>query len=181
MPEETNIPRWYVMRVFQNHRGAEEKLLSPTHGLSHFIPKQEVIRIRHGKKIICQEPVIRSLIFVHATREEILTFKQNYYNELQFVSNRTIDGIKYLTVPDRDMDQFIRLYHARYDRITFYQPSEVHIEKGKRVRVHGGPLDTLEGYFVKVAHKRNKQFVILIPDTLAISAQVEEGIIEVID
>lgn len=174
-------PRWYVMRVFQNQRVAEEKLLSPTYGLSHFIPKREVIRTRHGKKIICQEPVIHSLIFVHATREEILTFKQNYFNDLQFVARHTMDGFQYLTVPDRDMDHFLRLYHARYDKVTYYLPSQLNIEKGKRVRVHGGPLDTLEGYFVKVAHKRNRQLVILIPDTLAISAQVEDGIIEVLD
>ena len=42
------------------------------------------------------------------------------------------------------------------------------------------PSDRLEGVFVRVAHKRRKQIVVIIPDALAISAEVDDGIIEVI-
>ena len=52
---------------------------------------------------------------------------------------------------------------------------------GKRVKVHGGPFDQAEGYFMKVAKKRGLQFVVIIPDLLAVSAEIAPDYIQVID
>ena len=79
------------------------------------------------------------------------------------------------------MQNFIQLYEHGDKNLTFYRPGEIDIRKGVRVRVHcNGGLDQLEGIFVKVARKRSKQIVVIIPDTLAISAEVEPEVLEVI-
>lgn len=173
-----DVPEWYVMRAYQNPGRTEEALANETYGIEYFIPKKDVIRIRHGRKVVCREPVVRSLVFVRATRGEIVRFKQNYCNDIQFVIWDREDGSRYLTVRDEDMRNFMLLYTQR--EVTFFTPGDINVSKGVRVRIHGGALDTLEGVFVKVAHKRRKQVVVIIPDALAISAEVDDGIIEVI-
>lgn len=172
--------QWFVMRVYKNERKAEEYLLG-SDGLRHFIPKEQVLRTRHGKKIACMAPVIPSLVFVHATRQQVVEFKKTVYNDLQFVIWKTDDASTYLTVSDKQMDDFIRVCEQKEHRITFYKPEEINLSKGTRVRIHGGLLDSVEGTFVKVAGKRSKQVLVIIPDMLAVSAEVAPEYIEVIE
>lgn len=87
----------------------------------------------------------------------------------------------YLTVPDEDMTNFIKVCKQADEEVHFYKISEINIEKGKRVRVHGGPFDQVEGYFIKVAKKRGRQLVVIIPDLLAVSAEVKPEYIQIID
>ena len=179
---------WYVMRAYKNEKTAEERLSDEKHGLKHFIPKQKVLRTINGKKVICMVPVIHSLVFVHASQKQIVDFKLNYYNDLQFVTWKSSDGLIYLTVPDEEMTNFIKVCEQTEEEVHFYKISEINmgkdtinIEKGKRVRVHGGPLDQVEGYFMKVAKKRGRQLVVIIPDLLVVSAEVEPEYIQIID
>ena len=66
-------------------------------------------------------------------------------------------------------------------KVTFYRPEEINLKKGMRVRVHGGVLDSVEGVFLKVAGKRRKQVLVIIPDMLAVSAEVEPEYLEIIE
>ena len=176
------------MRAYKNESAAEERLSHKTYGLKHFIPKQKVLRTINGKKILCLEPVIHSLVFVHASHQKIVDFKHNYYYDLQFVTWKSGGELVYLTVPDEDMTNFIKVCKQADEEVHFYKISEINkekdkinIEKGKRVRVHGGPFDQVEGYFIKVAKKRGRQLVVIIPDLLAVSAEVKPEYIQIID
>lgn len=87
-----------------------------------------------------------------------------------------------------DMTNFIKVCKQADEEVHFYKISEINkekdkinIEKGKRVRVHGGPFDQVEGYFIKVAKKRGRQLVVIIPDLLAVSAEVKPEYIQIID
>ncbi len=179
--------QWHVMRVFKNEKTAE-KLLSGKFGLKYFIPKKQVLRTINGEKVICMVPVIHSLVFVHATHREIVDFKLNYYNALQFVTWKHGGVPDYLTVPNKQMDSFIKVCEQREKEVIFYKPNEingenslVNIERGKKVRVHGGPFDKVEGYFLKIAKKRSRQLVVIIPDLLVASAEVEPEYLEIIE
>ena len=79
-------PQWYVMRAYKNESAAEERLSDEKYGLTHFIPKQQVLRTVNGKKVIRMVPVIHSLVFVYASHKQIVDFKHNYYYDLQFVT-----------------------------------------------------------------------------------------------
>lgn len=178
--------KWYVMRVYQNERKAEEQLEDKEYGLKHFVPKREVLRTRHGKKVLCCEPVIRSLVFVRASQEEIVRFKQNRYNGLQFVVWKRDGNVRYLTVPDAEMENFILVCEQNIQKIKFHNPAdhdfEKALEEGDKVRIHGGVLDTLEGYVAKVKGSRGRQLVVVVSGVLAVStAQVKDGLVEVIE
>ena len=133
-------------------------------------------------------PVIHSLVFVYASQRQIVDFKHNYYYNLQFVTWKAEDGLVYLTVPEKEMKNFIEVCKQTEQEVHFYKIDEINkgkdkidIAKGKRVRVHGGPFDQVEGYFIKIGRKRGKQLVVIIPDLLAVSAEVAPEYIQVID
>ena len=168
---------WYVMRAYKNENTAEDRLSNETYGLEYFIPKQKVLRTVKGKKV-----------FFMVSHQKIVDFKHNYYYDLQFVTWKSGGELVYLTVPDEDMTNFIKVCKQADEEVHFYKISEINkekdkinIEKGKRVRVHGGPFDQVEGYFIKVAKKRGRQLVVIIPDLLAVSAEVKPEYIQIID
>ena len=177
--QSTEEEKWYVMRAYKNEKKAEE-LLSGNNGLKYFIPKRQILRTRNGRKIICTEPVIHSLVFVFASQKQIVNFKRYICNDLQFVSWKRYDSTSYLTIPAKQMDDFIRMCTQKEQEVTFYTPDEIPLEKGQKVRVHGGIFDKMEGILVKTYKKRNKQLVVIIPDILAASANVDPEYLEII-
>ena len=179
--EEGKEARWYAMRIYKNEHQAEEQLSDTTDGLEHFIPKRYAMRTYHGRKTPRLVPVIPSLVFVHASYFRIVAFKQNRYNSLQFIQ-ASRDGTKrYLTVHDKDMESFIRVCEQYSEKTCFYKPEDINVKKGTKVRVHGGPLDKVEGIFVKVTGKRSKQLVVLLTGVMAVSTTVQPEYLEVIE
>ena len=177
---ENEKVKWYIMHSYKNEARAE-KMLADNGEIEYFIPKEPVIRIRHGEKRIEMVPVITSLIFLHASQKDIVNFKKNIYNDLQFMACKGQDGIvRYLTVRDKEMANFLLMYNQSDKKITYMRPEEINITKGQRVKIHGGAMDTMEGLFVKVAHKRSRQIVVIIPDVFAASVEVEPQFIEVL-
>ena len=184
----SGVAEWHVMRAYKNEKMAEERLSDAKYGLKHFIPKQKVLRTINGKKVVCEVPVIHSLVFVYATRRQIVDFKRGFYNDLQLFTWKREDTLTYLTVPAREMDSFIIVCEQKEKEVEFYSPADLNIkggklnlEKGQRIKVHGGPFDQVEGYFMKIGRKRGRQLVVIIPDLLVVSAEVEPEYIQVID
>ena len=184
--QEKDIAKWFVMRAYKNEKKAEEHL-SREYGLKYFIPKQKLLRKINGKKVLVTVPVIRSLIFVFAKQEQIVDFKLNYYNDLQFVT-RTFEGKHiYITVPNKEMENFIKVCEQKEEELNFFKPEELldekkrKIVKGQRVKVHGGPFNEVEGFFMKVEKKRGRQLVVIIPDLLAVSAEIDPDYLEILE
>lgn len=177
---ESNEERWYVMRVYKNEREAEERL-SSAGGLIHFIPKRYAMRSCHGRKQLRLVPVIPSLIFVRASHRQIVAFKQEKYNSLQFIVTSIEGKNDYLTVRDKDMDSFIKVCGQYSENTRFYKPEDIHLDKGTRVRVHGGAFDGVEGFFVRVSGKRSKQLVVLLTGVMAVSTTVDPEYLEVVE
>ena len=167
------------MRVYKNEKQAEE-VLSAEEGSEHFIPKRYAMRVYHGRKQPRLVPVIPGLVFVHASHRQIVTFKQERYNNLQFIVTG-IDGLnRYLIVPDKEMEGFIKVCEQYSEHTRFYKPKDIHVDKGTKVRVHGGVLDGVEGIFVRVSGKRSRQLVVLLTGVMAVSTTVQPEYLEVI-
>ncbi|MGN0221917.1 MAG: UpxY family transcription antiterminator [Prevotella sp.] len=187
-----NVPdreeaQWHVMRAYKSEKTAEEMLSDAEYGMRHFIPKHKVLRTVNGRKVLYEVPVIHSLVFVYATHQQIVDFKRNRYNGLQFVTRRDEGRNICLTVPGKQMDSFITVCEQKEKEVHFYTPDDIlkegmpNIGKGRRVRVHGGVFDQVEGYFVKVARRRGRQLVVIIPDLLVVTAEVSPDYIQVLE
>ncbi len=176
-PQATS-PSWYVMRAYKCEKKAEDILLGPD-GLQHFIPKQYALRVYHGVKSKRLVPVIPSLVFVQATKEEIVDFKI-IHNNLQFVMWEKTTGTEHLIVPDEQMENFIKVASHYNESTTYYKPEELNIEKGTRVRIHGGEFDGVTGIYMQVKGKRNRRLVVVLEGIMAIAAEVQPDLVEVL-
>lgn len=176
---EKNRVRWYVMRAYKCEGKAEEKLKGED-GLDYYIPKKYTVQVYHGKKTRRLVPVIPNLIFVHASHSQIIEFKQKC-NFLQFMMWKMSTGLEYLTVPDNQMSNFIKISSQYDEDLKYYKPEEIDFKKGTRVRIHGGQFDGLEGTFIKLKGTRSKQVVVKLDNIMAVSAQIHLDLIEVIN
>ncbi len=178
LQKDNAIVRWYVMRAYKSENKAES-ILSGENGLDYFIPKQYAVRVYHGVKSRRLVPVIPSLVFVHASQEEIVEFKKQY-NFLQFIIWEKNSGPEYLIVPDKQMEDFIRVASVDAETTSYYKPEEINIEKGTRVLIHGGQLDGVTGIFMQVKGKRNRRLVVMLEGLIAVAAEVQPDLVEVL-
>lgn len=170
--------QWYVMRAYKCEAYAEECLQAAS-DMEYFIPKQYKVQSYHQKKIRRLVPVIPSLIFVHASRATLLEFKKTH-NFLQFAMWKKSTGTEFITIPETQMQHFIRLSSCHEEDLVYYAPEEIQLRPNAHVRIHGGVFDGVEGHFQKVVGSRSRRLVVVLDGILAISAEVSPDFVEVI-
>ena len=62
-----------------------------------------------------------------------------------------------------------------------FMPEEIQLAKGQRIRMIGGALDGVEGYFVRRKGCRRKTLVVVLDGLFGISAEVEPDMVELIN
>lgn len=198
-------PQWFVLSAVY---GRELKLLEflRQQGLQAFVPMHQVVRLdAYGKKRRALEPVVKNWVFVKAEKAELEYIKnyvlQKFNWTVCFLTKpvrvpdyskfdptrpdrkmRMMEKKEIITISDEDMEPFIRICEEMADEIIYFTPEEVDLSKGDRVRIIGGTFDGMEGYFIKVTGKRNRRFVVTIPQILmASTANIEPQFIQVIE
>lgn len=179
---DLSVSKWFVTRVYKNEKKAE--VLLKEAGLSFFIPKHYEVRTYHGKKYRVLVPVIPGIVFIYACRKEIQDFRVRFSGlPLQYVmkGRRSFSGEKnYLTVPERQMENFIKIAAHYEEEIVYYKPEEIALDKGVRIRVHGGVFDGVEGILAKVKGKRSKRVVVVIEEIAAVATtEITPELIEI--
>ena len=139
---------------------------------------QYKISICRGRKVRALVPVIRNLVFVHARPSEVQRFKSQI-TYLQYITD-TRSGRK-IVIPDHDMQRFIAVAGTYNDHLLYFQPEELNLSKGTKVRITGGDFEGQEGVFLKVKGARDRRVVIAIQGIIAVAmATIHPDLIEVI-
>lgn len=105
------------------------------------------------------ELLSRNLLFVRCTQpqmEDLVHYSgikgfTPYYNH--FEQNRFGRDL-YLVVPDRQMDNFIRIVNTDNEHIIVRLDQELHLSCGKRVLVADGQFAGIEGIVMRIAGQR---------------------------
>ena len=170
--------QWFAMRATYKRELVAKDYLAGK-GIEVFVPMKRVVKEVRGIKRKLTVPAINSLIFVRASKEELQEAKFGV-DYLQYLT-RKLDGRSIpIIVPDRQMEQF-RVEDDTIDK-TFYAPGELNMASGTKVRVHGGPMDGVEGLLVKIKGKRARQFTMAVEGTIALSTNVENfHLVEVVE
>ena len=171
--DNDNTLTWFAMSApYRRELIAKEFLRQKD--VECFVPmKEALVERRSGTKSRQMVPAIHNLIFVHTTKERIKALKQGV-NFLQYCTRPQGGKNVPITVPERQMQQFID--------ITYLRPEEVDIKRGTRVRVHGGVFDGTEGIFVKVQGKRSRRVVLLIEGVTAVAlTEISTDFLEILD
>ena len=175
MDKETEV--WFAMRATYR-RELEAMRLLEKEKMGCFIPMQYKISIKKGKKVRALVPVIRNLVFVHARPSEVQRFKSQI-TYLQYITD-TRSGQK-IIIPDHDMQRFIAVAGTYNDHLLYFQPEELNLSKGTKVRITGGDFEGQEGVFLKVKGARDRRVVIAIQGIIAVAmATIHPDLIEVI-
>jgi hypothetical protein len=161
---------WFPMRVTYGREETVKKALDHD-GVDNFLPmREEWIYDDNHIPHRCLKPAIRNLIFIHSSQEQITQLKMygREYQSLRYMSNVFSESDKILTVPDRQMDNFIRVASVQDDRVRFLEYNHEFLAKpGKRVRVIDGDFKGSEGTIRRI--KKNQCVVVQVEGVAAVA------------
>ena len=106
-------------------------------------------------------PAINNLIFIHSSKDRISSLKSSnaVLQPLRYMMDRTVQQPHtIMTVPDAQMQNFIRVASKTDDSVMFLNDETVVGKEGKHVLITGGVFDGVTGVIRRV--KRCKRVVI---------------------
>ena len=168
---------WYAMRATYRREPDAMRLLEKEN-LGCFVPMQYKISLKKGRKVRVLVPVVHNLLFVHARPSDVKRVKSQV-SYLQYITD-TRSGRK-IIIPDVEMQRFIAVAGTYNDHLLYFQPDELNLSKGTKVRVIGGDFAGQEGVFLKVKGARDRRVVVEIQGVIAVAmATIHPDLIEVI-
>lgn len=175
-PQE-EVQQWYAMRATYRRELEAVRRLEAA-GLGCFIPMQYHFRLKRGRRVRELVPVVRNLLFVHARQRELQKMKRELFYLQYITDTRSHEKI---IVPDIQMQRFIAVAGTYSDQLLYFQPGELNLSKGTKVRITGGEFAGYEGTFLKVKGARDRRVVIAVEGVIAVAlATVHPDLIEVI-
>ena len=161
---------WFPMRVtYQREMKVKAEL--DRLGIENFVPMTykmvDADTDNPCRKLV---PAIRNLIFVRSTQERISGLKS---------SNKTLEPLRYMidqtaqqphtimTVPDRQMQNFMRVASRTDDSVMFLDEDCVVGKEGKHVIITGGAFEGVTGVIRRV--KRCKRVVVEIEGVTSVA------------
>jgi len=147
--------KWYVFRVSYG-RGDKAADYLVEDGTYVYIAKKLVEKYVAGKRKRYLQPLIPNLLFAYTTDKKAeeyvkdtpaISYLSFYYNHFEQDGERNPP----LTVPEEEMNRFIRATCNMNKHLLFVQPSQCHFMGGEQVRVIEGPFAGVEGRVARVA------------------------------
>ena len=174
---------WFPMRVTYS-REMKVKAELDRLGIESFVPMtykvMDADTDQPHRELV---PAIRNLIFVRSTQERISHLKS---------SNETLEPLRYMidqtaqqphtimTVPDRQMQNFMRVASKTDDSVMFLDDERVVGKEGKRVIITGGAFEGVTGVIRRV--KRCKRVVVEIEGVASVAiAFIPAGLLKEIE
>ena len=162
-----NVPagnkQWFVLRVSYG-RIDKAKTYVEAKGMECYVPLQYKEVRKQGKKRIITTPLLPSLIFVHASAEQVealLHDNKVVANEsrplLSYYFNHTIhrqdnpDRNPPLTIQDEAMNNFIRLTSIKNPHIIHVTSKNIQFKLGDMVVVTEGEFKGVHGRVARIA------------------------------
>ncbi len=169
--------QWYVMRYLYNHRGDTPQRLDQL-GIRSYTPMRIELKRKGGRLQKSEVPVLRDLLFVRATREELHPLlAANSHFQHRYLRGGAPGSV--MIVPDEEMESFIQAVRESKNPI-YLSPEEVDLTRGTRIRLLDGVFRGHEGVLLKVKGARSKRLIVQIREMLAVAIEVSPEIIEVI-
>ena len=176
---EDNEIRWYAIGCTSKAKELKVRDDIRKFGLEAFVPLRYQIKTIKHQKQRALVPAIPGLMFAKGTKDELKDYIQNHANFVVYMRKSTFSNKEdYLTVPTKDMENFIAATEDHEAHITYFRPEEINLQAGDRIRVKGGIYDGKEGIVMRIKGKRNKQLVVQIPGMLVAAIEMTPELVE---
>ena len=189
-----NVPdgnkQWFVLRVSYG-RIDKAKTFVEAKGLECYVPLRYKEVSKQGKKRIITEPLLPSLIFVHASAEQVETLLHDnkvVANEsrplLSYNFDHTIhlqnnpDRNPPLTIRDEAMNNFIRLTSIKNPHIIPVTSNNIQFKLGDNVVVTEGEFKGIHGRVARIAGQQ-RVIVELFDGCLVATAHVPKEVMRI--
>lgn len=165
---------WFPMRVTYSREMSVKAFLDEL-GIENFIPMHyEHVEGRHPRHRELR-PAIRNLIFLHSTRATITELKMTrkemaavrYMVSPVYDDKVIVIGHEIMTVPDKQMEDFIRVASVDDDRVFFVENLDFAGKPGQHVKIVEGAFAGVEGVIKRI--KKNKCVVVQIEHVAAVA------------
>lgn len=178
MPSISN--HWYVLRaLYRSELKVRDGLRR--NGFRAYVPMRWKVLTIRGRKDYRLVPAVSELVFVYGNADDIGIYKNRCKDTVYWMMTECSGQRDKMVVPDKAMNDFIRITEQSELDVTYFRPDELRLRKGDRVRIHGGSFDGVEGVLLKIKGKREKQLVVTIPDLAVAAVCIKPEIVEVVD
>ena len=164
MPDKDTIC-WFPMRVTYGRQLKIKEFLD-IENIENFLP-MTTLTVRENNRIHHKHvPAISNLIFVRSTMNNLNFLKQTKVSAypMRYMTRKTLNqknsGWEIITVPDRQMENFIRIAGGPEEEFTYLKPEELIGKINGKVKLTSGPFKDVEG-IIKRIHG-NKRVVVEI-------------------
>lgn len=170
---------WFAARTRDKQefavRKSLEKLKSEEHlDIDCYLPTQIVFTQLKYRRKRSEVPVIRNVIFIHATKQTACDISNNFGVPLFYMKDLFTRAM--LVVPDKQMEDFMFVMDLNPDGVSF--DNEL-LTVGHKVKVVKGDFRGIEG---EVATDANKTYVVIrIKDILSASIKVPKSYLKIIE
>jgi ribosomal protein L24 len=176
---EDNEIRWYAMGCTSPKKELKVRDDIRNYGLEAFVPLKYHIKTIKRQKHRALVPAMPGLMFAKGTLDELQEYIQNHAHFNVYLRKSTFSNKEdYLTVRNKDMEDFIAATEDHEAHITYFRPDEINLQAGDRIRVKGGIYDGKEGIVMRIKGKRNKHLVVQIPGMLVAAIEIEPELVE---
>ena len=172
---------WFVIGSRNHMKELQIRDEARNKGLEAFVPVIYAYKVIRGQKQRKLIPAINGFVFVKATTTEmeelILKSKFTIYPKKSSFSGKE----EFLTIANRDMENFIAVIEKSQENITYFKPDEIPLNPGDRIRIQGGLYDGREGIIMRIKSKRNKHLVVQIPGLLLAAVELKPELVAIND
>jgi transcription antitermination factor NusG len=169
---DKNLVAWYPMRVTYGRELKAKEFLDEL-GIECYVPMSMQTKVVDDKEVRLLLPAVDNLIFVHSNMSELNELKQHHelLASLRYMINKTLVGNivrnEILTVPDHQMDTFIKLTKQTDIDVSYLHYEDYIAKPGRRVVITEGPFAGVEGKIKRI--QNNKRVVVELNGVLAIA------------
>lgn len=159
---------WYVLRVtYQRELSTQEQLNKM--GINNFVPTLKIRkRNSQGRFYWIREVAVHNYVFVQTSKQMIDRLKHQTLPHLRYIMRNVNGERRIMTVPEREMQNFIAVAGNAEEHIRFLPPEEVMLAEGDRVRILGCPFEGVEGNLIKTSKGKRTAVVIRIEGIAAV-------------
>lgn len=167
MIADGEVERWYVART---RRGQELAICNKLegYGIRHFVPVTATLKIRNGRKVKTTVPLIPNMVFLRTAKSTACALANGRGLQVYYIVDRSTNRM--LEVPDKQMDDFIRVVNDEPDsvEVTGFQP-----RLGQKVRIVNGSLAGVEGEVIST--DLDTYLVVSVGDLLSARVKVRKS------
>lgn len=161
--------QWFPMRVTYNRELKVKEHLDEMN-VENFIPMHYEFIGKGNDRKRKLVPAIHNLVFIKSTKQQLTHLKQSIkeLEPLRFIVRTTLDGnSEILRIPDRQMENFMRVASKQDDSVMFLQPGDYINKVGRRVLITEGVFAGVEGVIKRF--KSNRHVVVQMEGLAAVA------------